>query len=238
MIMKNIILITVLFFTISNTKGQSKFIRSFKIVPYGEIMYAPISITEIETRTIYSGTFVSNARDTMINHYDRPVSFSFVSLIYTLRGNIYEMNGDRAFGINFSPSFGLSISDYGSLSMNLPLYLTYNFGVGSTLSSEKNSGGYVGLGYEFNRINLSDYVVLDWSFGFSSRIIEEVEPQNSWIQPMAIAGYRWRAKKGKTWEVAFKYGWSSDSKDIPSAVKKDIGSRPQTFQASIGWVFE
>lgn len=230
--------------TIFSYAQDGRFIRSFKISPYAEIMCAPISITEKETRTLYSGTYSLTSKDTIINNYDRPISFSFLSVIYTIRGNVYEFSENKTLGINFSPSFGFSISNYGSLSMNLPLYLTYNFGVGSTLTSEKNTGGYVGLGYEFNRINLSDYVLFNSNFGgfggfwnSGHSIIEEVEPQNFWHQPMLISGYRWLSKKDKPWEVSFKYGWSSDPKDIPKNVKNEIGRKPQTFQIGFGWIF-
>ena len=229
--MKTCIIAIFCFSTIFSYSQDDRFIRSLKFTPYvfGEVMYAPISIDEQKNEKN------NTLKDTTIYRYGRPVSYSFLSLIYTLRLNIYEFSVNNTIGINASPSFGLSVSDYGYLSFNLPIYLTYNFGAGSIYGSEKNKGVYFGLGYEFTRINI---ITTDkYTIGFASSF-EDVVPQNSWHQPILITGYRWLSKKDKLWEVSFKYGWSSDPKNIPEDVKNEIGGKPQTFQASFGWIFK
>lgn len=231
--MKTCIIAIFCFSTIFSYGQDDRFIRSLKFTPFvfGEAMYAPISIDGKKTELIQRG---NTSKDSTIYRFGRPISFSFLSVIYTLRLNIYEFSVDDAIGINASPNFGLSVSDYGFLSVNLPIYLTYNRGVGSIKNTEEDAGVYFGFGYEFTRINL---ITTDrFSIGLKSTY-EEIEPQNFWSQPIFIIGYRWLSKKDKLWEVSFKYGWSSDSKDIPRDVKNEIGGKPQTFQIGFGWIY-
>lgn len=229
--MKTCIIAIFCFSTIFSYGQDNRFIRSVKFTPYafGEVMYAPISITRTRTEQIYNG---STVKDSVINTYNRPVTVSLLSLIYSFRFNLYESSINKAIGVNFSPSFGFAMSDYGTFTINLPTYLTYNFGAGATLTSEESSGGYFGVGYEFNMINLTEKTIIEMNSS-----VDDVEPQNFWHQPMLITGFRWLSQKGKLWEISFKYGWSSDQKDIPKNVKNEIGRKPQTFQIGFGWIF-
>ncbi len=217
--------------------GQdSKFIHSLKYGMFSEYQFAPTSYQVTGEFTSYNSTTGQN-ESTPIYELKRPVSVSIVNVVYTARFNALEPSDNFGIGINASPSLGLSYGTAGFGSINIPAYISLNFGAGSTYSTASNIGGYVGFGYEFTKIGLlgggedSELSIV------STGTVKVEDPKTSWAEPMAIAGIRWWTKKDRLMELSIKYGFgSSPDLDLPAGttLQGGNGGKPGTFQIAWG----
>ena len=90
-------------------------------------------------------------------YYGSTSAIGFISIEYTFRYTLWEANDAFSIGANASPLLSslLTVPDggyeegFGAL-FSLPLYVTANFGEGSTYNGSGNKGGFVGVGYDSN----------------------------------------------------------------------------------------
>ena len=215
------------------TFGQdSKVYHSFRYGAYSEWMFAPTSVTE--TTVVDAANSGTGKVET---HYQTTsyVSGSLVNLLYAFRYNVLEPSENFGLGLNVSPSLGLALSDGGFGTINIPAYLSLNFGAGSTYSTASDIGGYIGIGYEFTKINLYSTYKEEENFQQTGTTVTRTDPITSWSEPMAIAGIRWWSKSDRLMEFSIKYGFGSNG-DLPASLTQDqIQGTPKTFQITYGW---
>jgi len=157
---------------------------------------------------------------------------SFLSFYYTPRINLYEKETDFSLGLdipigvhlngsekNFQGSYkefsgstsypNLSILYLGSVSV--PIYLTFNFGVGSTYNCIKDRGLSLGVGLDTRIFGFQE--VQD-SYGD----VLNVEFQKVAVMPGIMVAYRyWRNDKAKEIKLKMSYAVSK----IPSELDND-----------------
>lgn len=137
-------------------------------------------------------------------YYTRLRYVSLYTLAYNFRYNIFEPDQENAIGINLFPSFGLSLFKErfmgipgdnelkGALNFTIPIFLSYNIGAGSTYQSVKNSGAFVGFGFEYNKAPL---------FSGTPDMYK-----TSWINPVVVFGVRYWNDYSCLKEFNFKIG--------------------------------
>lgn len=222
--MKKFLLVLITIVTLSNVSfsQDSKVYHAIKYGAYMEYFWSPVGQTDA---SFYS---TNSVQDSIVYSYDRYTAVSLFNFVYSFRFDVYEPSDNFGIGINASPSLGVTISDDGIGSLNLPGYLSLNFGAGSTYSTASNFGGFIGVGYEFNKINL---------IASGDDIYEDCptcptfeKPSSAWAQPLFIGGVRWWSGRDVLYEVSFKYGFGTNG-DLPSYI--NAGS-PKTIQLSFG----
>ena len=210
--------------------GQnSRFYQSIKSGVYTEYAFAPAYVSQINTFTnINPVTGIEEQTTEYL--FNNKFTFSILNIAYSLRYNITDISDNIGIGLNVSPSLGFTISEEGFGSANLPAYLSFNFGAGSTYSTSANFGGFAGVGYEFTKIHLFSF-----DDGFAEPEYTDIEkPVLSWAQPMVICGIRWWNKRNRLKELSIKYGFGSNS-HLPSAIDDSGAPTPATFQINWGW---
>lgn len=232
-----ILLITLTLFKVSYNQNDNLF-HSFKWGAFSEYAFTPTGVSDISVRSTYNES-TKKYEDALEYGYSRYASVSMFNFIYAFRYNLLEPSDNFGVGINASPSLGLAVTDDGYLSLNLPVYLTANFGTGSTYNTTSNMGGYIGIGYEFNKIGL-----IGSGDGLESEVYingstistptDVVEIKTAWLQPMLIAGIRWWSKSNRLKEFSFKYGFGTNS-DLPDNAPKTEVKTPNSIQISYGW---
>lgn len=226
---KLILLSLIVFSTISVFSQDSKIYHSFKYGMFTEYYISPTGVESVYVTSEYNSS-TGNYEDVVEYEYGQRTAYSIINFVYTFRFNLLEPSENFGLGINASPSLGLSYSDNGLGSFNIPAYLSLNFGAGSTYSTGSNMGGYVGIGFEYSKMDIISLGDDDESLnGFD---IEE--PKTSWAEPMIIAGVRWWSSSNRLMEVSFKYGFGSNG-DLPATVPESAIGTPKTFQLTYGW---
>lgn len=211
---------------VSSVNGQDRVFHSLKYAPYTEFFWTPASVEYVYT----------DLNDSIAYEYNNNFAFTYFSLVYTFRFDVVEPSDNFGVGINVSPSLGLARSDNGFGSFNIPAYLTLNFGAGSTYSTASNIGGYFGVGYEFNKIDListGDGYEEEFYDPRTNEPIVIEGPKTSWAEPMLIGGIRWWSKSEKLMELSIKYGFGSNG-DLDPAPSNNPG-KPKTIQITYGW---
>ncbi|PLX07536.1 MAG: hypothetical protein C0596_11465 [Marinilabiliales bacterium] len=169
--------------------------------------------------------------------YWAPLSKSFI-----LRYNIHEFNADKALAVDVFPSVSISFFKecplvllcssnlHGLLSVNIPVYLSYESGLGSTLQTEEISGYSLGVGVEFNRAPIID----DGRYDIYKL---------NWFQPVALVGVRYWNKRYILKEINFKLGFGipreSPKYDFFQFVSSDdeiIMGKSSSFTFRLTWI--
>ena len=139
---------------------------------------------------IYTPIGTSNATPDTI--YARGFGFSLGAFQFTLRRNLFEINENSAIGLTATPSIGFGLGGtedgIGIGTFNLPLFVSYESGAGSTFSTVKNNGFFFGLGYEIAKAPL---VWLD-----THSFPDDVSYKSVYGEPVCSFGFRyWRTPK-------------------------------------------
>lgn len=218
--MKKLLLLGLISMGFINQSFSQKVYHSLKYGFYTEVMIGPTSVISSDTYTEFNSQTGQNETVTTYYH-DYGYSISLVNVSYTFRYNALETSDNFGLGINAAPSLGVGVGGDGIGNINLPAYLSANFGAGSTYNTSSNFGGYVGVGYEYNKIGL---------------LGDNIAYKTGWSQPVVIGGIRWWNKKNRLNELSFKYGFGSNG-DLPASVEKEISNdpKPQSFQLNWGW---
>ena len=226
--MKKIIILSLTILIVNSSFGQdSKLIHSLKYGIFTEYMFAPTSIFITEGSTEYNPV-TGQYEPTLYYETKQNVAVSILNVIYTARFNVYEPSDNIALGISAAPSFGLSVSNAGFGSINIPVFASINFGAGSTYSTASNFGGYIGFGYEFTKIGL--FGSGDETQIVTTTTIEVEEPKTAWGEPMLIGGIRWWTKNDRLMELSLKYGFGSNGDlNLPAGTTLN-GGTPKTIQ--------
>lgn len=212
----------------STFSQDSKFYRSFKYGMFTEYQIAPTGVKEAFSTTEYNNS--TGEYDPVVEYtYGNTMSMSIMNFVYTFRYNIIEPSENFGVGINAAPNLGLSYSERGLGSFNIPAYLSLDFGAGSTYNTASNMGGYIGFGYEFTK---TDIIPLAEKYDHNTGTTYE-KPPTSWSEPMVIVGVRWWNKNNSLTEVSFKYGFGSNGELSPLIPTSAI-SNPKTFQLTYG----
>jgi hypothetical protein len=226
--MKKIIILSLTILIVNSSFSQdSKFIHSLKYGMFTEYQSAPASVILIGENFITNPITFQN-EPIPIYGIEQNTAVSILNVVYTLRYNAYEPSDNIAIGINAAPSFGLSISNAGFGSINVPAFVSLDFGAGSTYSTSSGFGGFIGIGYEFTKIGLfgsgdEPQVIL-------SNTVEVEEPKSAWTEPMFITGIRWWTKRDRLMELSFKYGFGSNGDLNLPAGSTLSGGTPRTIQ--------
>ncbi|MFN5181957.1 MAG: hypothetical protein ACK5D5_02905 [Bacteroidota bacterium] len=162
--------------------------------------------------------------------YTRMSGYSYLTIIYHYRYNLYELGSDVSFSVSGKPSLGLfagqslPVSNYGAIPigfsacMNLPVMAGFNFGAGATNTSSSSMGLYIGGGYEYNIAPM-----------FYIRKPDNKDIQTRWLSPCISLGYRYEGNSsfGNLQEVNLKIGFGMVGKDIKSP--NNLGNQPFVF---------
>jgi len=162
------------------------------------------------TQLNYSG-LDQNGNPTSITENVQLTGFSFMTLIYRFRYNIYELSDNRAIGLSASPALGLSLflgsSDYpngiggnmvGLGDIDLPIFLEWESGAGSTYSSSSNYGGMLGAGLDYYYLPFSNS-------GLTSESGDPITyPKYSYVQFALEGGIRYWNKINRLHEINLK----------------------------------
>ncbi|MBL4658297.1 MAG: hypothetical protein JKX73_09875 [Flavobacteriales bacterium] len=160
------------------------------------------------------------------------VGYSFYTIIYRFRYNLVESGSNFAVGAVFSPALALSMvgvgnSDGGFGSFSLPMYLSAEFGAGSTYSSTSDVGGFIAVGPEFMMLPIiggnvgGDYPDL----------------KKSYIQVAFEVGVRFWNKKNRLIEVAFKYGMGKNESELYSTYDSEVLRFSKVRSYRLSWLY-
>ena len=91
------------------------------------------------------------------------------NLTYFPRYNFVENeNSSISIGAPIGIGIGIATNTYGNdagviFSYDLPLVIDYNIGCKSTMSNDRNFGGYFGVGFGYNKVNISESSYSDFN---------------------------------------------------------------------------
>lgn len=90
------------------------------------------------------------------------------SFTYFPRLNILERdNSSVSVGVPLSLGIGIASEAYGDagvvFAFDIPVVLDYNFGLRSNMDNENNFGGYLGAGFGYNRVSISESSYSDFN---------------------------------------------------------------------------
>ena len=117
------------------------------------------------------------------------------------RYNLFDLSDNVAIGFDVSPELGffageLRSSDTGLLAFNIPAFISFNFGAGSTYDSDKDFGIAIKPGLEF-------------IYGpISSGDVDDVDKIN-FIPVLQISGRFWKRTNSKLRELYLRVGRQS-----------------------------
>jgi hypothetical protein len=102
----------------------------------------------------------SYAPDTILDPFDsttkysRVAEYSFYNLSYFFRYNVYQPDDERAVTVTLTPSLGLGLSESKHVKgfgiVTGAALIGYEWGNGATYRSEREKGGFIRLGAEYN----------------------------------------------------------------------------------------
>ena len=221
--------ITLTFISISGIAQNSKFYQSVRFILYTEYSKAPAGLESYQVDPIASKPVYSDSVYSSLGG-----GLSTIGILYHIRYNVVDINDDFGIGIDFAPSLSLSSTDYGYGAAYLPIFISANFGAGSTYESGKNGGGFIGVGYEYNFTNiLNDYNTNDNSDKYYP-YTQTVIPVNNWGQLMVTGGYRWWAGD-HVYDIGLKLGYGNSGDNIPEKVIDELG-KSYSVQLSFGYL--
>lgn len=182
--MKRFIQISILSFICITTFGQNdKWIRGFGYAPF----------TDIGKNLMHSSTDSDKSKPT--NVHEGSFYISYFSASFVNQFQLYKIDNNNVIGIHTSPTFRLIISSEGFGGISMPTFLTYNFGLLSTIDTDKDNGfvGGIGLIPQVNNLT-SSY------------------KKTVYAEPAIYLGYRyWKNQKVK--EISLQVGYMKH-KDI------------------------
>lgn len=230
--MKKIFLLTLILFAYNMTYGQNpRIFKTIKHSYFSEFYVSPSGVFDFHLAE--KNDFRFDQDPTIALDYVTNWSMTVTNIIYTYRYNLKEYSNDFSIALSFSPEIGLSPSYLGGVGLiNIPGYLTLNFGDGATKKSDLNRGWYFGFGYEYSMIEMirgrDNISYLNSITTSTGKTYSVMELPNKWGEPIIIIGLRWGG--GRFHEISFKYGvnpfYKYQSNDfIPWA---------QSYQLSIG----
>jgi len=147
--------------------------------------------------------------------YERAFGFSLGAYQFTLRHNLYQINDNKAIGISAMPCLGISYVQVGDEDatgfgiFNFPMFVSYETGAGSTFSTIKNKGFFIGAGYEISKMPLVWAGEHEFPGGGKIKTI--------WAEPICALGFRYWKKdwdpdarnEEKLSEIGVKFGFGS-----------------------------
>jgi|GEM_PF-5102270 len=168
------ILAACLFSLSAKSQNNDKIINSWGFAAYTDLNTTPISKkTAIEP---YSGLSET--------HYTQGFSPYSVSFMYRFRYNLSEMSDNAAISLDIMPAVGLAtfraVENTGLGYINIPVMVSYNFGVGSTYNSSAEKGGFIAAGIEYMKAP-----VVEATVDPNSRYAPIT---SSWMQPASFDG--------------------------------------------------
>ena len=132
--------------------------------------------------------------------YVRASDLSLFTFMYTARLNLVEPSDNFAISASLTPSLGLTFSDVGTGSFNIPLMVNAEFGAGATYHTTNSVGFTIGAGFEFTKLGL---------FGDDYNYGREPKLKDGWVQPALQTGIRYWSKKNKMREINIRLGLGS-----------------------------
>lgn len=136
--------------------------------------------------------------------YSRWDYYSLITKSYNIRFNILEFNPNHAVGLNFYPALGITlykikmslfdtgINSQGIGKLELPLYLSYEHGLGATYKTDSRFGAFVGVGMQFTKSPM---------FEFKDPVFKQV---SNIKEPIIVFGFRFWSKFSVLQEINFK----------------------------------
>ncbi|MCF8370150.1 MAG: hypothetical protein K9H64_00920 [Bacteroidales bacterium] len=225
---KNLLFLLIISISLCSYSQDSRFYQSFKFGAFTEYTVSPAYISGYSQNISYD-PITGDKIYTNKYEFENMVDHAIVNYSYNARINIFDLSDNMSIGINANPSIGITISEAGIGSINIPGFISFNMGAGSTYNSLGNLGGFVGVGYEFTKIHLLSSDEL-----FEPDNIPGAEkPITVWTQPMIIGGLRWWTKKNKLMEVSLKYGFGSN--DFSLVIDDTDARKPMSIQVNWGY---
>lgn len=152
---------------------------------------------DVFTTPVKSETFFDEYSQEYETEYSRSLGFSYFTFMYRARLNVMQLSEDMAISASLTPALGISVSDAGIGSFNMPLLISAELGAGSTYSSASNLGFSIGAGAEYTNAGLINSDLGDSYIGYTK----------SWVQPVVATGIRYWNKRNKLREINIKYGF-------------------------------
>jgi hypothetical protein len=119
---------------------------------------------------------------------NQSVNYSLFYIGYNSRYVIKKLSKDQTICIEISPSLDANTSNFGLGSIELPIFISYNFGAASNYNCKRKKGFAIGLGMQYLRLN----VIEDNSGGSSQN---NIKIKNNYIQKIAVINYRFLNRK-------------------------------------------
>jgi hypothetical protein len=171
--MKHLLKITLLFLLTHQTFGQNdKWIRGFGFAAFSEVFSNP-----------YYTKNDSKGKPTDI--YKSDIGYAYFSASFVNQIKLYKIDNNKVIGIHTSPTIRLAYSN-NFASITMPTFITYNFGLMSTVDTDKDKGFVGGLG------------IIPQTYGFN--------PFRVFTQAGLYLGYRYW-KKEKVKEISLQVGY-------------------------------
>ena len=205
--------------------GQNeKIFQNIKTGVYTEFFSGPLA----KSNTTY---FDETKAVISFEEYRRVTGVSIFSIGYNIRYNLFEPSDNFGVGISASPTLGLTVTDDGFGSFNIPVFATINLGAGSTYSSTTNMGFFIGAGYEFTKLGL-----VGGADKYESPNVTNYDLISSWGSLIAVTGVRWWTKSNRLSELTLKYGFGA-ADETPSKVvgQSAFTSTGSSYTISITW---
>jgi hypothetical protein len=197
-------IITSVYFISNAQKGVFFFGTSFSVMTE----YGGTEVAKTQVDYLYQGHYYK------LNKFTRYDFFSPITTSFAFRLNVLKINPENSLSVCFYPNISLSIYKYnlddefylnpvkGYGKIDLPVYLCYNWGLGSTYMSSKNFGLFLGGGFELSKYPLME-VRSDYWLGFQSQ-----------KDPFIIFGIRYWSLWTILNEINFKFSFG-DKTVIP-----------------------
>ena len=187
----------------------------------------------------FNSTTSVNYNTVDVTRYGRFTVYG-VNYHYNFRVNLFEMSKEQAIGLNIQPGLSSSIlkvkvtkypedysdgiSDPSLGHISVPVYLSMEFGAGSTYQSTKDRGYVVGLGVQY----FWGPVISDIPSDYASEVL-----RTSYMEPMIYLATRSWNSKNKMGEFGLRLGFAA-SGDY-QAESTDPVEKASSFSVKLCW---
>ncbi len=140
------------------------------------------------------------------------INYNYATVILTGRVNIIEFSNNFSMSLGLQPAFSVGSfketnADGPYCSVRIPGLLEFNFNAGATVSTRKDNGLSIGVGYQYTRLPMSEKTPLYILENPNDKDINSVNLD--FFEPVVVVGYKFFGKKYYCKEINFRASYGA-----------------------------